>query len=219
MVVTIAVAGFPIAGWQGSAKPALAAVGTITSVAGNGTAGYGGDGGPATSAAINGPPSVAYDSVGNLYIGDYANNRVRRVNRAGVITTVAGNGTYGYSGDDGQATSAAFRNPGGIVIDSQGNLYISDVGNHRVRKVSADGVITTVACNGIAGFAGDGEQRRRRGSMGPSAWPSTDPGTCWSAITTTTGCARWRRTGLSQPSPAPALPAPAVTAGRPSPPS
>jgi uncharacterized protein (TIGR03437 family) len=132
--------------------------GVITTVAGNGTGGYGGDNGPATDAALSGPLAVAADSAGNLYIADDGNNRIRKVSN-GVITTVAGNGTDGYGGyggDNGPATGAELYYPCGVAVDSAGNLYIADDGNHRIRKVSSTGVITTVAGNGTAGFSGDG---------------------------------------------------------------
>ena len=135
-----------------------AVTGTITTVAGNGTAGYSGDGGAATSAELNGPEVVALDSAGNLYIAEYYNNRIRKVDAAtGIITTVAGNGTQNYSGDGGLATSAALWSPTGVALDSAGNLYIADFGNHRIRKVDATtGIITTIAGNGTQGFSGDG---------------------------------------------------------------
>jgi hypothetical protein len=124
-------------------------------VAGNGTKGYGGDGGPAVSAELNNPNDVAMDSAGNLYIADFVNSRVRKVDTGGIITTVAGNGTQGYSGDGGAATSAEIKLPEGIAVDDSGNLYIADNGNSRIRKVSG-GIITTVAGNGTAGYSGDG---------------------------------------------------------------
>ena len=127
--------------------------GVITTVAGNGKAGFGGDNGPATSAQLWGPTAVAADPAGNLYISDGFNHRVRRVS-SGVITTVAGNGIAGFSGDNGPATTAQLNYPDGLAMDSAGNLYIADSSNHRVRKVS-NGVITTVAGNGVAGFSGD----------------------------------------------------------------
>ena len=122
-------------------------------VAGNGINGFAGDGGLATSASLNGPIGVAVDSAGNLYIADAFNNRIRKVS-GGTITTVAGNGNQGFSGDGGSATSASLFGPGGIAIDSAGNLYIADTVNHRIRKVSK-GTITTVAGNGGEGFSGD----------------------------------------------------------------
>ena len=128
--------------------------GTITTVAGNGTGGFSGDGGPATSATLYDPNFAVLDEAGNLYIADYYNQRIRKVS-SGTITTVAGNGTAGFSGDGGPATSAALYYPSGIAPDPAGNLYIADLYNHRIRKVS-DGTITTIAGTGTASFSGDG---------------------------------------------------------------
>jgi len=130
--------------------------GVITTVAGNGTEGFSGDGGPATSAALNTPIGVAVDMAGNLYIADAFNNRIRKVNTAGVITTVAGNGVGGFSGDHAAATSASLSAPFGVAVDKAGNLYIADTSNQRVRKVGTSGTIATVAGNGTEGFSGDG---------------------------------------------------------------
>src|ERR1035437_6506014 len=140
--------------------------GTITTVAGNGSPGFSGDGGPATLASLSQPTGVAVDSAGNLYIADPNNQRVRKVS-GGTITTVAGNGNAsgGFSGDGGPATSASLDNPGAVAVDSTGNLYIADYLNHRVRKVSG-GTITTVAGNGNYGFSGDG---------GPATSASVNP--------------------------------------------
>ncbi len=140
-----------------------ATTGIITTVAGNGTAGYSGDGGPATSAGLGtagtiGARGVSVDSFGNIYIADSSNNRIRKVAAStGIITTVAGNGTAGYSGDGGLATAAKFSYPSGVAVDSSGNIYIADSYNNRIRKVNATtGIITTVAGNGTAGYSGDG---------------------------------------------------------------
>jgi hypothetical protein len=134
-----------------------ATTGTITTVAGNGTAGYSGNGGPATAAQLHTPAAVAVDSSGNTYIADQANDGVRRVDATtGIITTVAGNGTAGYSGDGGPATAAQLSSPRGVATDASGNLYIGDAANNCVRKVDTFGTITTVAGNGIAGYSGDG---------------------------------------------------------------
>jgi uncharacterized protein (TIGR03437 family) len=131
----------------------VAASGVITTVAGNGVAGFSGDGGPATSASLNNPAGIAVDSSGNLFISD--NNRIREVAN-GVITTVAGNGASGFSGDGGLATTATLNNPAGVAVDSSGNLFIADAGNSRIRKLSPSGVMSTVAGNGNRQFAGDG---------------------------------------------------------------
>ena len=128
----------------------------IKTVAGNGTYGYSGDGGIADSAKLNSPFGVAVDASGNLFIADEYNKVIRKVSTNGIITTVAGNGTYGYSGDGGSATSAKLNYPTGVAVDASGNLFIADEENHRIRKVSTSGVITTVAGNGTKGYNGDG---------------------------------------------------------------
>lgn len=133
-----------------------AITGIITTVAGNGTYGFSGDGGPATSAALGYPTNVALDGGGNLYIADAYNHRIRRVAPDGIITTVAGDGTQGYNGDGGPATSASLAYPYGVGVDSNGDLYVADTANHRIRRVDAGGIITTVVGNGIYGFSGDG---------------------------------------------------------------
>jgi beta-lactamase regulating signal transducer with metallopeptidase domain/sugar lactone lactonase YvrE len=122
--------------------------GVITTAAGNGKLGFGGDGGKAASAQLCYPHGVAVDSAGNLYIADSGNKRIRKVTPAGVIATVAGNGKAGFSGDGGQAAYAQLNYPYGVSVDSVGNLYIADIENLRVRKVTPAGVITTVAGNG-----------------------------------------------------------------------
>jgi uncharacterized protein (TIGR03437 family) len=120
--------------------------GTISTVAGNGTLSYAGDGNPATLAAIQ-PTGVAVDSRGNLYIADQGNNRVRMVSPGGIITTAAGNGTAGYAGDGGAAVAAQLNKPTSVAVDASGNLYIADQGNSRVRMVSG-GIVTTIAGGG-----------------------------------------------------------------------
>jgi hypothetical protein len=128
----------------------------ISTVAGNGRPEFSGDGGPATNAALYFATDVGLDAAGNLYIADYDNYRIRKVSTSGVITTVVGNGTFGFSGDGGPATAASFRDPRYIAVDTAGNIYISDRTSYRVRKVSTSGIITTVAGNGTPGFSGDG---------------------------------------------------------------
>jgi hypothetical protein len=130
--------------------------GIITTVAGNGNYGDSGDGGPATSAQLSDPYSVAVDGAGNVFIADTDSSRIRRVSPSGIITTVAGNGSYGYSGDGGPATSAQLDSPRGVTVDGVSNLFIADTYNSRIRKVSPSGIITTVAGNGIYGVSGDG---------------------------------------------------------------
>jgi hypothetical protein len=129
--------------------------GIITNYAGNGDFFSTGDGGQANSAGLAGPTSLAVDAAGNLYIGEFQ-GKVRRVTPAGVISTVAGSNSLGYAGDGGLATSARLGNVQGIAIDSAGNLLIADTTNHRIRKVTPGGLISTEAGNGTAGVSGDG---------------------------------------------------------------
>ena len=132
--------------------------GIITTIAGNGTLGFSGDGGLASLALVNHPSKVILDSIGNLYFTDEANNRVRKI-MAGtnIIQTIAGTGTFGYSGDGGLATSAQFSFPIGLAFDAIGNLYIADIFNNRIRKMAVStNIITTVAGNGTVGYSGDG---------------------------------------------------------------
>ncbi len=119
--------------------------GLITLVAGNYFQGYSGDGGVATLAALNNPYGIAVDDSGNVYIADTDNNRIRKVDSSGIITTVAGNGTAGYSGDGGLATSAELNYPYGVAVDNLGNIYIGDQSNYCMRKVNTNGIITTIA--------------------------------------------------------------------------
>ncbi|MGF6352999.1 sugar lactone lactonase YvrE, partial [Paenibacillus sp. 4624] len=130
--------------------------GEISTLAGNGISGYSGDGGAATLAQLNSPTGVAVDSSGNVYIADSGNNGIRKVDKEGKISTFAGTGTAGYSGDGGAATSAKFFFPIGVTVDSSGNVYIADYGNQRIRKVDPAGKISTLAGTGTAGYTGDG---------------------------------------------------------------
>ncbi len=132
------------------------AAGTITTVAGNGSAGFSGDGGPARSAMLDAPGGLAVDGAGNLYIADSGSGRIRKVAAGGTITRVAGNGVQGFAGDGGPAVNAEFNYPRGLAVDGKGNLYIADAFNNRVRMVTAGGLIFTVAGDGEAGYAGDG---------------------------------------------------------------
>jgi trimeric autotransporter adhesin len=141
--------------------------GIITTLVGNGTNGYSGDGGPALGAQLGFPAGVALDRSGRLYIADSGNSRIRQVSPAGIISTVAGNGIYAYSGDGGQAARAQLIDPGGVAVDSNGNVYVADARNSRVRKVSPGGNITTVAGNGTNGYSGDGGPAINAGFSAP----------------------------------------------------
>ncbi len=137
------------------AAPAFAAPGDITTVAGSGTSGYSGDGGPATAAKLNFPNGAVPTPDGGFLIVDYGNSRIRKVLN-GTITTVAGTGVAGYSGDGGLATMAKINFPTGVATTPDGGFLIADKNNSRIRKVGADGIITTVAGTGSTGFSGDG---------------------------------------------------------------
>ena len=139
-------------------------LGVIHTIAGLGESGFSGDGGPATSAMLAFPLGVAVDAVGNVYIADALNHRIRRIDILGVIETIAGSGdgvseenfTGDYGGDSGPATGALLARPGDIAVDDMGNVYIADAFNHRIRKVDASGIIDTIAGTGERGFGGDG---------------------------------------------------------------
>jgi uncharacterized protein (TIGR03437 family) len=155
-VAVDAAANIYIADWGNNVIRKVNPSGIISTVAGNGTVGYFGDGGPATSASLNWTAGVAADAAGNIYIADKWNNRIRKVSPSGIISTLAGSGWQTFSGDGGPATCASMYLPKGVALDAGGNLYIANEGNARVRKVSPSGTITTVAGNGIYGFSGDG---------------------------------------------------------------
>jgi hypothetical protein len=129
---------------------------TITTLAGNGDASSTGDGGPATSASLNGPRGVTVDTAGNVYVAEYYGQRVRKIAVNGTISTVAGNGTEGFGGDGGPAINALLDGPYRVALDAAGNLYIADSANNRIRKVDTSGTITTFAGNGAANYSGDG---------------------------------------------------------------
>ncbi len=134
--------------------------GVVQTIAGNGSPGDAGDGGPARLAQLNQPSACALDSNGNLFIADTFSHRIRKVSSAGTITTVAGAGASGFSGDEGPATAALLFAPRGVAVDDSGDIFIADTGNHRIRQVTPDGIVHTIAGQALAqnaaGFAGDG---------------------------------------------------------------
>ena len=155
--------------------------GTITTIAGTGEEGFSGDGGPAVDAELDWPTGVAVEPGGAVYIADRKNERVRVVDADGIITTLAGNGEWGYDEDEdgGPAVEARLNWPTGVALDDMGNVYIADQYNHRVRKVDAEGVITTVAGMGRQREAGeeDDEEEEEVGDGGPAVearlnWPT-----------------------------------------------
>jgi len=159
------------------------AKGDAVVVAGNGTKGYSGDGGPATSAQLNEPYEVRFDAEGNMFFVEMRNHLVRRVDAGtGVISTVAGTGQAGFSGDDGLAVEARFDHPHSIVLDGKAGLYVADIGNHRVRRVDlTSGVVTTIAGNGEKKLPIDGQTAVARPLLGPRAlWFDHD--TFWIAL-------------------------------------
>src|SRR6476646_3689888 len=130
--------------------------GTINTFAGNGLCGYSGDGGRATAARFSTVYALAFDAQGNLLVADAGNSRIRKITASGMVTTVAGNGTFGYSGDGGPATQASLGFARGIAVDAAGNIYIADSNNNVVRLVDTAGIIRTVAGNHSFGYSGDG---------------------------------------------------------------
>lgn len=155
--------------------------GVISTVAGRGIQGYDGDGGPALQAMLKRPAAVAVDRNGLLYIADTDNQRIRKIDARGVISSIAGSGETGFAGDNGQAVNAKFNKPQGIAVDGAGNLYIADSGNHRIRKVDANGLISTIAGSGVQGFSGDGGAATAARLNEPSALVVDDAGTVYFA--------------------------------------
>jgi uncharacterized protein (TIGR03437 family) len=142
--------------------------GVVTTVAGNGLPGAAGDGAQATLAQLWWPHACAVDSFGNLYIADTSNHRIRKVDASGIITTMAGTGAQGSSGDEGAATSADLNLPAGVAADDNGGIFISDTGNNRIRQVTPDGVIHTIAGTGAASYGGDGGAALNAQIYGPA---------------------------------------------------
>ncbi len=135
--------------------PILQAEGTISTIAGNGTRGYSGDGGMATTAQMNQPWGIAVGSDG-VYVADFKSHCIRKIDNQGIITTIAGDGNQGYYGDGGVAIAAKLNQPQGITLDNNGNLYIADSQNHVIRKIDNQGIITTIAGNNTAGYCCEG---------------------------------------------------------------
>ena len=129
---------------------------SIKTIAGTGIAGYSGDGGAAVAAQLNSPDAVKFDRAGNMYIADEYNHVIRKINTSGVISTFAGTGIGGYTGDGGMATNAQLKRPLDLVFDSAGNLFIAEFGNNIIRKISTSGIVSTIAGTGSSGFSGDG---------------------------------------------------------------
>ena len=134
----------------------ISTLGIVTTIGGTGTAGYNGDGISATNAQLDGPNYLAIDKIGNIFFADSRNNRIRKIDTAGKIHTVAGDGIQGYAGDNGPATNAELNKPLGVYCDNSGNVYIGDTYNYVIRKVNASGIITTIAGNATGGDSGDG---------------------------------------------------------------
>jgi uncharacterized protein (TIGR03437 family) len=155
-VATDAVGDAYVADAQDNRVRKIETDGTVTTYAGNGTNGFAGDGGPASNAQLSSPAAVAVDAAGNLYIADLGNLRIRKVSANGNISTVAGNGSQGYSGDGGPAVNASLNAPLGVAVAPSGNLYIVDSASHVIREVTLDGNINTIAGTGAPGFTGDG---------------------------------------------------------------
>ncbi len=130
--------------------------GIISTVAGTNIPGFSGDGASALGAQINSPIGIALDRIGNIYFADYGNARIRKIDTAGIITTIAGSGTSGYNGDSIVATAAQLGHVYDIAVDTNGNVAIAEGENHRIRKVDGTGILTTIAGTGAAGYWGDG---------------------------------------------------------------
>nr|WP_037664383.1 Teneurin-2 [Streptomyces aurantiacus] len=196
--------------------------GAIATVAGTGAAGYLSDGGPAPLTKLNLPLGLAVDKQGNLYIADRHNHRIRKVTPDGTITTVAGTGQAGYVSDGGPAVATKLSDPVDVAVDDAGTLYIADAGNHRIRKVTAAGIITTIAGNGEAGYISDGGPAVATRLHHPHGIAVDREGNVYFSDWSTHRVRKVTRTGIITtvaPSRATAPPATSPTADRPSPPS
>ena len=182
--------------------------GVLQTAAGNGSKGGAGDDGAARFAQLNAPGACATDSTGNLFIADTANHAIRKVNPSGTIFTVAGIGVAGASGDEAAATAARLDSPRGIVVDDAGDIFIADTGNHRIRQVTPDGVIHSIAGTGAAGFAGDGGPAAGALLNGPQGLFLDGAGDLYFADT---GNNRIRRLVPDAAAPAPVIQSTAIT--------
>jgi sugar lactone lactonase YvrE len=181
-----------IADWDSNRIRKVDTQGIISTVAGGGS---GGDGGPATQAGLYEPTGAAFDAAGNLYIVDYGNQKIRKVDTNGIITTIAGNGHAGFSGDGGPATQAELNKPDKVSVDAAGNVYIADGNNNRVRRVDTNGTIITVAGNGDALSSGDGGPATKAGMGIPRGTATASSGMLYVADT---GNNRVRKVDVSQ---------------------
>ena len=195
------------------------AAGTILTIAGSGEAGtnrgsYGGDGGPATSGFLQEPTQIAFGADGDLFISDRDNNRVRKVDTKGILTTVAGDGTDGFGGDGGPAATSPVDDPAGIAVASDGTVYVADSNNGRIRRIDPAGNISTIAGTGAGGTTGDGGPASKATFEDPEGLAIDLPATSMSPTRQPTASGGSMPTKSSRPSPAPVKPAPRVTAGR-----
>jgi sugar lactone lactonase YvrE len=156
--------------------------GVITTIAGTGEAAFGGDGGPAVKARLNNLADVSIDAMGNIYVPDRDNQRIRKIDSGGIISTIAGTGEPGFSGDGGPARSARLDSPLDVVLDSLGNVYVADTQNHRVRKIDSRGIISTVAGR-QAGFSGDGGPAASASLLSPAGLAFDSAGNLYIADT------------------------------------
>jgi len=170
-----------IASGSGHVVRMVSAAGVVTTYAGTGVSGSSGDGGPANQAQLHSPASIATDPSGNLYVADPADNRIRRIAADGTISTFAGTGLQGFAGDGGPATSAQLSSPSAVAVDPNGAVVIADTGNNRVRRVTSDGIISTIAGNGTAGFSGDGGAAYLAELNGPDSVAVGADGTIYAA--------------------------------------
>lgn len=169
--------------WNGNSLRRVDAAGRITSFAGTGIYGYGGEGQQAVVARLWNPSDIFRSGTGEIYLSEWSNHRIRRIERDGSLVTLAGTGIAGFTGDGGPAVSARINGPNGLFVGEDGVVYFSDLANHRVRRIALDGTITTVAGLGFANFSGDGGPADRAGLDSPSGLFVDASGTLYIADT------------------------------------